>query len=53
MPSCAKKVLETVAGMVAPNNVARFAEKNGLQVMAQSGNTVKILNDESFNAASW
>ena len=54
MPAYAnKRVLGAVAGMVVPDNVAKFAEKNGLYVMAQSGDTVKILNDESFNPASW
>ena len=47
------KVVGAVAGIVIPKNVARFAYQKGLFVIAQSGETVKILNDEKFKPKVW
>jgi hypothetical protein len=37
-----------VAGMTVEKGVDRFAYKNGLFVMAQSGDNLCILNDSAF-----
>ncbi len=37
-----------VAAMVIPRDVARYAYRKGLFVMAQSGDVMTILNDEKF-----
>ncbi len=42
-----------VAAMVMPNDVARFAYRKGLYVLAQSGDTVTIRNDEQFVPTYW
>lgn len=42
-----------VAGMVVPQEVARYAYRKGLFVMAQSGDSVIILNDDSFQPQTW
>lgn len=42
-----------VAGMVVPQEVARYAYRKGLFVMAQSGDSVVILNDDSFQPQTW
>ena len=42
-----------VAGMVVPQEVARYAYRKGLFVMAQSGDSVVILNDDSFQPKTW
>ena len=47
------KAVGAVAGIVIPKNVARFAYQQGLFVIAQSGETVKILNDEKFTPKVW
>ena len=47
------KVVGAVAGIVIPKNVARFAYQKGLFVIAQSGETVKILNDAKFTPKVW
>ncbi len=43
-----KKIVGAVAGIVIESGVDRFAYKNGLFVIAQSGDTVKFLNDDKF-----
>ncbi|OQY58542.1 MAG: hypothetical protein B6245_11315 [Desulfobacteraceae bacterium 4572_88] len=48
-----RKVLGAVAGIVIEENVGRFAYRQGLFVIAQSGDAVKILNDESFRPKTW
>ncbi len=47
------QVLGAVAGIVINEGVDRFAYKNGLFVIAQSGNTVHIINDEAFVPKRW
>lgn len=42
-----------VAAMVMPDDVARFAYRKGLYVLAQSGETVVIRNDEKFQPREW
>ncbi|KJR41660.1 hypothetical protein MCHI_002463 [Candidatus Magnetoovum chiemensis] len=43
-----KKIVGAVAGVVIGDGVDRFAYRNGLFVIAQSGDTVRILNDDKF-----
>ena len=47
------KAVGAVAGIVVPKNVARFAYQQGLFVIAQSGETVKMLNDAKFRPKVW
>ena len=42
-----------VAAMVMPNDVARYAYRKGLYVLAQSGSTVLIRNDGKFSPKIW
>lgn len=42
-----------VAAMVVPQDVARYAYRQGLFVMAQSGDDMMILNDLSFQPKVW
>ena len=49
----AKKVYGAVAGMVIPDNVARYAYRQGFFVIAQRGEMATILNDEHFDPAVW
>ncbi len=42
------KLYGAVAGMSIDEGVARYAYKNGLFVLAQSGDNMQILNDEKF-----
>jgi hypothetical protein len=46
-------VLGAVAAMVLPEDVGRFANRRGLYVLAQSGETLEIRNDGSFVAKVW
>ncbi len=48
-----KKAIGAVAGIVIRSDAARYAYKQGLFVIAQSGDTVKILNDENFAPKEW
>ncbi|KAB2936467.1 MAG: DUF3782 domain-containing protein [Candidatus Contendobacter sp.] len=49
LPSYAdKRVLGAVTGMVIPDHVATYAYRQGLFVLAQSGESVVILNDAHF-----
>ncbi|MBF0345907.1 MAG: hypothetical protein HQL06_16975 [Nitrospirae bacterium] len=43
-----RNVIGAVAGIVINEGVDRYAYKNGLFVIGQSGDTVKILNDDKF-----
>jgi len=42
-----------VAGMRIEDGADRYAYRQGLFVLAQTGDTVKILNDERFNPKAW
>ena len=42
-----------VAGMRIEDGADRYAYRQGLFVLAQTGDTVKILNDENFQASAW
>ncbi len=48
-----KKVYGAVAGMVIPDNVAKYAYRQGFFVIAQKGDTAVILNDDKFNPTAW
>jgi hypothetical protein len=48
-----KKVLGGVAGIVIEEGVDRYAYRQGLFVIGQSGETVRILNDERFIPKVW
>jgi len=53
-PEYAKhKVYGAVAGMVIPQNVGHYAYRKGFFVIGQTGEAVKILNDENFKPAEW
>jgi hypothetical protein len=39
--------------MVVPDEVARYAYRQGLFVLAQSGDSMVILNDAQFQPQSW
>ena len=49
----AYKLLGAVAAMVLPEGVDRYAYRNGLFVLAQSGEAVEIRNDAQFVAKVW
>ena len=54
LPSYAdKRVLGAVTGMVIPDHVATYAYRQGLFVLAQSGESVVILNDANFQPKAW
>ncbi|MDT9196332.1 MULTISPECIES: hypothetical protein, partial [unclassified Limnospira] len=42
-----------VAGMVVPEEVASYGYRRGLFVLAQSGDSVVILNDDKFRPRQW
>lgn len=46
-----RQIIGAVAGIVIEEGVDRYAYKNGLFVIGQSGDTVKILNDDKFKPA--
>jgi len=48
-----KKIFGAVAGIVIEQGADRFAYRKGLFVLGQSGETVKILNDEQFEPKIW
>ncbi len=39
--------------MIVPPEVARYAPRQGLFVLAQSGDGIKILNDPTFQPRTW
>jgi hypothetical protein len=47
------RALGAVAGMVVPEEVARYAYRKRLFVLAQSGDSVVILNDDQFQPRTW
>ena len=49
----AYKAIGAVAGIVIKQGADRYAYKKGLFVIVQSGETIKILNDEKFKPATW
>jgi hypothetical protein len=54
LPSYAdKRVLGAVTGMVIPDYVATYAYRQGLFVLARSGESVVILNDAKFQPKAW
>ena len=54
LPSYAdKRVLGAVTGMVIPDHVSTYAYRQGLFVLAQSGESVVILNDANFQPKAW
>jgi predicted AAA+ superfamily ATPase len=48
-----RKVIGAVAGIVIDEDADQFAYRQGLFVMAQSGEAVRILNDEQFRPKHW
>ena len=46
-------ILGAVAAFVIPPDVARYAYRNGLFVIAQSGQNLVILNDSKFRPKAW
>lgn len=47
------QILGAVAGMVIPENVAAYAIKQGLYVIAQNGEQLALRNDVGFVAQVW
>ncbi|EDZ92876.1 conserved hypothetical protein [Limnospira maxima CS-328] len=47
------KAMGAVAGMVVPEEVASYGYRRGLFVLAQSGDSVVILNDDKFRPRQW
>lgn len=47
------RVMGAVAGMVVPDDTARYAYRQGLFVLAQSGEAVTIRNDLAFQPGVW
>jgi hypothetical protein len=49
-----RRVVGTVAGGIAPENVIRYAQKKGLYVVVQSGQSVELSEaPTTFKAAEW
>jgi hypothetical protein len=48
-----KKVLGAVAGIVIEDGADRYAYRQGLFVIGQTGDTVTIFNDEKFRPRFW
>ena len=47
------RAMGAVAAMVVPDEVARYAYRQGLFVLVQSGDSVVILNDAQFQPQGW
>lgn len=47
------RILGAVAGMVIPENVAAYAIKNGLYVIAQNGSHLELSNSPTFVPKAW
>lgn len=47
------RAMGAVASMVMPPDVARYAYRQGLFVLAQTGESVAILNDDRFQPVAW
>lgn len=48
-----KKAHGAVAAMVIPDDVAKYAYRQGFWVIAQQGETIAILNDLNFKPMAW
>ncbi len=48
-----RKLYGAVAGIVIEEGVDRYAYQQGLYVIAQSGETIRILNDDKFTPRVW
>ena len=48
-----RKILGAVAGIVIEEQADRFAYRQGLFVIGQTGDTVRILNDPQFQPKTW
>lgn len=48
-----RKVIGAVAGIIIDEGADKFAYKRGLFVIEQSGETVKITNDDEFSPMEW
>ena len=48
-----KRVLGAVAGIVIDEHADKFAYREGLFVIGQTGDTVRILNDQGFSPKTW
>ncbi|MEO5355111.1 MAG: hypothetical protein H7835_18140 [Magnetococcus sp. XQGC-1] len=48
-----KRAVGAVAGMVVEENVSRFAISQGLFVIEQRGDTLRMANDEAFVPREW
>jgi len=48
-----KKLIGAVAGIVIEEEADKYAYRKGLFVITQTGETVKILNDEKFKPKQW
>ncbi|MBF0630480.1 MAG: DUF3782 domain-containing protein [Magnetococcales bacterium] len=48
-----KRTMGAVAAMVVEDQVIRFAIKNGLFVIMQAGETLRLANDEEFVPREW
>ncbi|MBF0171905.1 MAG: DUF3782 domain-containing protein [Magnetococcales bacterium] len=48
-----KRTMGAVAAMVVEDQVIRFAIKNGLFVIMQAGETLRLANDEKFVPREW
>jgi len=48
-----RKIIGAVAGIVIDEGADKFAYRKGLFVIAQTGDIVKILNDEKFRPKAW
>ncbi len=54
LPSYAnKQVMGAVTGMVIADNVAQYAYRQGLFVIAQTGDQLALRNDRAFKAKIW
>ena len=48
-----RKVVGAVGGIVIEENSDKYANKNGLFVIGESGDAAVILNDEGFQPKVW
>ena len=48
-----RKLLGAVAGIVIDEGVDRYAYQQGLFVIVQRGDTVRLLNDADFQPKEW
>lgn len=48
-----RRVFGAVAGIVIDEGADRYAYQNGLFVIGEKGETVKILNDQKFTPKVW